>query len=203
MAKKTKASTQARVPSKSQKTALTAFRPMNIHVAQGSHAERKYRAMVGLPGGEAVLAEDLAPGFKPTRSHDLIFHKGKTIQALTFANFYIGGQQSWKASDIKAIDKALAAAMSDQSLNNVMIQYFNNQPVSSTLKGSQVLLGPSPSQFTQGDVEHLVRTLHTQGRFSGYEFGSTVFNFMLPSGTDEQRNSDVRPPCSPTQSGDP
>jgi hypothetical protein len=156
---------------------------MNIHVAHGSHAERKYRAMAGLPGGDAVLVDALAPGFKPTRSHDLIFHKGKTIQALTFANFYLGGQQAWKANDITAIDHALAAAMSDQRLNNVMMQYFNNQPVSSTLKGSQVLPGPAPSHFTQGDVEHLVRTLHAQGRFSGYAFGSTVFNVMLPSGT--------------------
>lgn len=73
--------------------------------------------------------------------------------------------------------------MSDQRLNNVMTQYFNNQPVSSTLNGSQVLPGPAPAHFTQGDVEHLVRTLHAQGRFSGYACGSTVFNFMLPSGT--------------------
>jgi hypothetical protein len=183
MAKRTKASEQARVRSQSQKTALTAFRPMNIHVAQGSQAERKYRAMAGLPGGDAALAGALAPGFKPTRSHDLIFHKGKTIPALAFANFYLGGQQAWKASDIKVIDQALAAAMSDQSLNNVMMQYFNHQAISSTLKGSQVLPGPAPSQFTQGDVENLVRTLHAQGRFSGYVFGSTVFNFMLPGGT--------------------
>jgi hypothetical protein len=183
MAKQTKASTQAQAPSKSQKTAVTAFRPMNIHVAQGSHAEKKYRSMAGLPGGEAALPEALAPGFKPTRSHDLIFHKGKTIQTLTFANFYVGGQPSWKASDITDIDKALAAAMSDQSLNNVMMQYFSSQPITSTFKGSQVLPGPAPSQFTQGDVENLVGTLYAQGRFSGYEFGSTVCNFMLPSGT--------------------
>jgi len=183
MAKTTNASAQARVPSKSQKTTLTAFRPMNIHVAQGSYAERKYRAMAGLPGGEAALADALAPGFKPTRSHDLIFHMGKTIQALSFANFYLGGQQAWKASDITAIDDALAAAMSDRSLNNVMMQYFSNQPLTSTFRGSQIRPGSAPSQFTQGDVENLVRSLHAQGLFSGYPLSSTVFNVLLPSGT--------------------
>lgn len=87
MVKKTKASTQTRVPSTSPNTALTAFRPMNIHVEQGSQAERKYRAMAGLPDGDVALADVLAPGFKPTRSHDLIFHKGKTIRTLTLQTF--------------------------------------------------------------------------------------------------------------------
>ena len=183
MAKKANASKQARVRSQSQHTSVRACRPMNIHVAPGSPAETTYRSRAGLPGGDAARADALAPGFTPTRSHDLIFHTGKTIRALTFTNVYVGGPQSWKASDITAIDTALAAAMSDQSLNNVMTQYFSNQPLSSTFTGSQILPDPIPSPFTQGDVETLVRTLQTQGRFSGYEFGSTVFNFMLPSGT--------------------
>jgi hypothetical protein len=183
MAKNTNASGQAHVRSTPQKTSLMPFRPMNIHVAQGSRAETKYRSRAGLPGGETALAEALAPGFRPTRSHDLMFHMGKTIRDLTFANFYVGGQESWKASDITAIDDALAAAMSDRSLNNVMMQYFSNQPLTSTFRGSQIRPGSAPSQFTQGDVENLVRTLHAQGLFSGYSLSSTVFNVMLPSGT--------------------
>src|SRR5262249_34133 len=43
--------------------------------------------------------------------------------------------------------------------------------------------GPKPSIFSQGDVENLVAQLHTQGHLSGFDLTSTVFNFLLPSGT--------------------
>jgi hypothetical protein len=44
-----------------------------------------------------------------------------------FANFYIAGD-SWQASDIQNIDWALAAAMTEPTLNNVMAQYFSVVP---------------------------------------------------------------------------
>src|SRR5207248_9170145 len=127
--------------------------------------------------------EAIAPGLRPTPRHDLRFHGGKTIADLTYTNFYIGGASSWSQSDIQNIDQSLAAAMSDPHLNNVIVQYFNNRPITTTFKPSQILTGPKPSAFSQGDVENLVSQLHSQGRLSGFELGSTVFNFMLPSGT--------------------
>src|SRR5437763_11800546 len=107
-------------------------RPMNVHVAQGSLAERMIRARAGLPGGQPAEPEAQVPGMPSTPRHDLHFHQGKTIQNLTFTNFYVGGINSWSQGDIQSIDIALAAAMSDQSLNNVMMQYFSNQPITST-----------------------------------------------------------------------
>jgi len=153
------------------------LRPMNVHVRKGSPAERKYRSMGGVPG---LKPEQIAPGLPQTPSHDLIYHGGKTIPTLTFTNFYIAGD-SWQASDIQNIDWALAAAMTEPTLNNVMAQYFDGVPTSKFMS-SQTLPGPVPAHFSQGDVEQLVTQLNSQGRFSSFDLSSTVFNFVLPRG---------------------
>jgi hypothetical protein len=100
-----------------------------------------------------------------------------------FTNFYVGGSAAWKKADIESIDKALASAMSDPDLNNVMSQYYPSGKISSTFHESQVLAGPPPKTVSQGDVENLVRTLYQAGTLGKLDFASTVINFMLPSGT--------------------
>ncbi|HKA56822.1 MAG TPA: hypothetical protein VKJ47_24520 [Candidatus Binatia bacterium] len=153
-------------------------RPMNIYVRRGSRAEDKYRAL----GGVAQLEpEELAPGIPPTPTHDLLYHGGKTIPNLTFTNFYVGGE-TWDPSDRQNIDQALAAAMAEPTLNNVMAQYFSGPPTS-TFTPSQTLPGPAPARMSQGDVEQLVSTLFAQGQFANFDLSSTVFNFLLPRGT--------------------
>lgn len=154
-------------------------RPMNIIVRRGSHAEDKYRALGGVMNLEP---EQIVPGIAPTPTHDLLYHGGKTIPALVFTNFYIGGN-AWSHSDIQNIDTSLAAAMTDPDLNNVMAQYFNGVAPTTTCKPSQKLPGAAPKTFSQGDVEKLVGDLYTQGKLAGFDYGSTVFNFMLPPGT--------------------
>lgn len=149
-------------------------RPMNVYVARGSSAEKAFRERAAIP-------EAIVPGIPPTPAHDLKNHGGKIIQDLRFTNFYIGAD-AWNHSDIANIDKALAAAMSDQDLNSVMVQYFPG-PISSTFDGSQNLPGPAPQIMSQGDIEQLVSTLYSQNKFSGHDLTSTVFNFLLPPGT--------------------
>ena len=161
----------------------THVRPMNVYVARGSLAEKTKRSLAGLPGGQPPEPEVIAPGLHPTPAHDLHFHGGKTIRNLNFTNFYVGGPGSWNPNDIQSIDTALTAAMSDQDLNNVMMQYFHKQPISSTFIPSHVLPGSAPSIVSQGDVENLVQQLNTQGQLTTFDLTSTVFNFMLPSGT--------------------
>jgi hypothetical protein len=161
---------------------LAKFRPMNVVVAPGSTAEKYYRAMAR-PLTSLIKPQAIAPGFPPTPEHNLINHGGKTIQNLVYTNFFVGGASSWAQTDIESIDQALAAAMADANLNNVMMQYFNNAPITSTFSPSHILPGTRPSQFSQGDVEQLVKSLFMQGALVGFEFSSTVFNFMLPSGT--------------------
>ena len=153
-------------------------RPMNIQVRRGSRAEDKYFALGGIPGLEP---EVIAPGIAPTPAHDLLYHGGKTITNLTFCNFYVAGD-AWQSNDIQNIDQALAAVMAEPKLNNVMAQYFSGVPTS-TFKGSQKLPGAAPARMSQGDVEQLVSSLFTQGKFSGFDLTSTVFNFMLPRST--------------------
>jgi hypothetical protein len=156
---------------------------MNVVVAKGSQAEKFFAERRGLPGGEEAHPEVIAPGIHPTPAHDLRFHGGRTIANLTFTHLYVGGTQSWNQSDIQNIDTALAAAMADADLNNVIMQYFGNQPITSTFKPSQILQGAKPAVCSQGDVENLVSQLHSDGHLKGFDLTSTVFNFMLPSGT--------------------
>jgi len=151
---------------------------MNIYVRRGSNAEDKYRRLGGVPD---LKPEQIAPGLPPTPRHDLLYHGGKTIPSLTFANFYVGGD-AWPAADVQNIDRALAAAMSEPTLNNVMAQYFSGLPTT-TFKSSQTLPGPAPAHMSQGDVEQLVARLVADGKVASFDLGSTVFNFMLPPGT--------------------
>src|SRR5260370_3535705 len=153
-------------------------RPMNVHVARGSRAETKSRALAGATN---LQPAQLAPGVKPSPTHDLLYHGGKTIPALRYSNFYVGAD-AWQANDVQSIDKALAAAMAEPTLNNVMAQYFSIAPTCRYL-GSQTLPGPAPTRLSQGDVEALLGDLAAQGRFSGLDLASTVFNLLLPRDT--------------------
>ena len=159
------------------------FRPMNVVVAGGSGAEKYFTDRRGLPGGEEAHPEVIAPGVRPTPRQGLRFHGGRTIRNLTFTNLYLGGSQSWNRSDVENIDAALAAAMADRDLNNVIVQYFGNRPITSNFQPSQILAGVQPAVLSQGDVENLVSQLHSEGRLIGFDLTSTVFNLMLPSGT--------------------
>lgn len=167
----------------SENARQNSWRPMNVAVAQGSKAEKKYRPTVEVAERAAVIGEAIVPGIHPTPEQDLIFHGGKTIQHLTYTNFYLGGAAAWDPSHITHIDQALAAAMTDAHLNNVIRQYFQNQPISTTFRPSQIIGSHQPAKFSQGDVEQLLRGLKTQGSLDGFDLGNTVFNFMLPRGT--------------------
>jgi hypothetical protein len=163
---------------KPKKQTGTYIRPMRVFVGHRTKAEKGFRSRVSMPEPTAI-----APGLPPTPEHDLIFHAGNTIANLVFTNFYVGGSDAWQASDIQSIDRALSAAMSDQNLNNVMCQYYPSGQIDSTFRGSQILAGPPPQTVSQGDVENLVLTLFGAGTLNGFDLTSTVFNFMLPSGT--------------------
>src|SRR5947209_5835292 len=127
------------------------YAPMRVVIHVGSEAAARYTRSAG------VNPDALAPGFPPSPADDLINHGGKTITDLKFANFYVAGETAWSASDTQNIDRALNAAMSDRKLNNVMMQYFNNQSITSTLVGSQKLPGAGPAVVSQGDAEQLLR----------------------------------------------
>ena len=163
---------------KSDQETSTYVRPLRVAFGRGTRAEKTLRARVSMPAPSAI-----APGLPRTPGHNLVFHGGNTITDLVFSNFFVGGTSAWSASDRKSIETSLALAMADQDLNNVMSQYYPTGQITSTFKGSQVLAGPPPETVSQGDVENLVLSLFRSGALDGFDFGSTVFNFLLPSGT--------------------
>jgi hypothetical protein len=102
-----------------------------------------------------------------------------TFPDLVFTNFFVGGS-AWDPQDRRNIDTALAKAMSDQGLNNVLIQYFRGAAnITSTFQPSALMPGDPPDTISQPEVEDLVRQL----RLEGFDLERTVFNFMLPRGT--------------------
>lgn len=156
----------------------TTFRPLNI-VALSPRPEEETADRA--PLHEAVGA--IAPGIPPTPEHDLIFNGGKTIAALNFVNIYVAGDTAWNSNDRASIDSALAAAMSDPDLNNVIAQYFPGQTVSAVSAPSMNLSVPAPAVVSMGDVEAMVQTMYGQGSFAGFDLTTTVFNYLLPPGT--------------------
>jgi hypothetical protein len=74
--------------------------------------------------------------------------------------------------------------LSDRSLNDVMVQYFNNQPIKSTFLGSHKLTGAAPMVVSQGDAELLVSDLQKQDALDGADLATTFVNLLLPSGTE-------------------
>jgi hypothetical protein len=93
------------------------------------------------------------------------------------------GANAWDPQDIQRIDEDLEKAMTDQHLNNVLIQYFRGAAnTSSTFRPSSRLSG-KPDTISQPEVEALLADLQSQGKLSGFDFSNTVFNFMLPRGT--------------------
>ncbi len=165
-------------------------RPMKVFVRPNSAAERGFYSRAVMPKPEA-----LAPGLPPTPEHNLIFHGGKTIANLSYANFYVGGAGAWDPNDIQSVDTSLAAAMSDQNLNNVMVQYYPDGKISTAFQGSQILAGPPPAVVSQGDVEGLVRTMCNAGQYDNFDLSTTVMNFLLPSGTILNTNPDPTTPA--------
>jgi hypothetical protein len=155
---------------------------MRVVVKPGSKAEAKHqpkrREAVRKPSPEL-----LAPGFQPTPEKDLKFRGGYTIPNLSYVNFYVGGPASWSQSDVDSINTALAAAMSDPGLNNVMRQYFSNQEITTTFLASHFVGSRRPRKVTQTSTEQLIGSLFSGGALGGLDFRTTVVNILLPRGT--------------------
>src|SRR5260370_5870164 len=97
--------------------------------------------------------------------------------------------------------------MSDQGLNNVLIQYFRGAPnITSTFQSSTLLPGNTPATISQPQVEDLVRQLRAEGKLNGFDLGRTVFNFMLPRDTvltiDDGSGDQSRPSGHANNSGE-
>ena len=130
-----------------------------------------------------VRQSQLIDDASPAPNEDLRYRGGRTIRDLSYVNLYISGDTAWSKADVERIDGSLSAAMRDQYLNNVLLQYYNNQPISSTALPSHPLVGYTPKTVTRGDIQNFAAYLHQQGFLQSYDLKNTVFNFLLPPGT--------------------
>jgi hypothetical protein len=161
---------------------LSGARPLNVFVKSGSKAELSSRRVASrsmvAPKEAPPQMEVIATGFQPRPELNLHDRGGKIIQDLVYTNFFVGGNEAWDPQDIQLIDLALSKAMSDQRLNNVLLQYFRGAAsISSTFRPSVVL-----SSAVAG-VETMLKDLQANGALNGFPIDQTVFNFMLPRAT--------------------
>lgn len=131
---------------------------LNVVLRPGSEAEGAYRSAV------------LAPGFGPEPSLDLRYFGGKTLPSLRWTHIYLG---DWDAGERASLDRAVAAAMRDQGLNNVLAQYFPGSQVSATFAGSTTHPGTAPKRVYRDTVEALV---------AGLDAGPSLACILLPPG---------------------
>ncbi len=121
-------------------------------------------------------------GMPATPNEDLRRRSGKTIKDLTYLNIFVGGPTKWNSTDRQWIDYALEAGMTDPYMNHVIMQYFDNQPVSADFRGSFWMSGYQPQTVTQYNLKQVTKLLYQQGSFKGMPLDSTIINFFLPSG---------------------
>jgi hypothetical protein len=155
---------------------------LHVNLMPMSPAETLYLPKMAAHRPRLIQSADRVAQIAAQPSYDLIYQGGKTLPNLTFTIFYLGGDAAWQASDRTNIDQALAAAMADRDLNNVMGQYFST-PITSTFRASSVLAGSPPQTVDQSTAEQMLVTLHQQGKLQGYDLTQTVFCLALPSGT--------------------
>jgi len=157
-------------------------KPMRIQARRGSLAEKRYYAHSALPEPWR-MPKAIANGVSPRPLEDLIFHGGKIVPQMRFQNIYCGSSADWQASDIEKIDTAIAAAMRDKRLNNVMRQYFDGTTLSCDPLESLKLADSKPKLFDEPDVQAKIVTLFRAGQIRDSDLDTIIFNLLLPRGT--------------------
>ena len=144
-----------------------------------SSRQLSYTSLGGSDGRQFDIVDDATP----QATVGLRYHGGRTIRDLSYVNLYVSGDTRWSRRDVEEIDRRLSAAMQDEQLNNVLLQYFENQPIRSTALPSHPLVGYTPNTVTRGDIQNIIGWLHRQGFLKTFDLQNTVFNLLLPSGT--------------------
>lgn len=150
--------------------------------SRGGRSKSPRGAFLKASGGN-VRRQQLRDGATATPSEDLKYRGGRIIRDLSYVNLYVSGDTDWSTADVEQIDGSLSAAMRDEHLNNVLLQYFNNQSIRSTPLPSHPLIGYTPQVVSRGDIQNYATYLFRQGLLEPYDLPNTVFNFLLPPGT--------------------
>jgi hypothetical protein len=159
-----------------------ALRALNVVLGPGSEAHR-HAAHPHATNGSHARSANLADGFSPRPSWNLVDNGGRTIADLTFVNRYVGPGGAWAADDMQNIDHALSAAMSDPGLQSVIAQYFDGHGVTSTMLPSAAFETALPDTVHKDEAESLARQLHDVGVLGDADPANCVINILLPRGT--------------------
>lgn len=157
--------------------------PMRIQARKGSLAERQYYETSALPGGAWRMPAAIARGIDPAPLNDLMYHGGKVVPQMVFQNIYLGSASNWAQSDIAFIDSAIARAMRDKRLNNVMAQYFPGATLSCDVRQSLVLDDAKPVQLDEPDIQAKIIELYGAKKIARQDLNETLFNLLLPPGS--------------------
>jgi hypothetical protein len=156
--------------------------PMRIQARRGASAEQRYYHRSALPEPWR-MPKAIANGVSPRPLEDLIFHGGTIVPQMLFQNIYCGSSADWNSSDVEKIDVAIAAAMRDKRLNNVMAQYFADTTLSCDPLESLKLEDQKPVLFDEPDVQAKIVTLFRSGQIRASDLETTIFNLVLPRGS--------------------
>jgi hypothetical protein len=135
--------------------------PLNLVLRPDSPAEAAFRSAV------------LAPGFEPAPGLALVYLGGRTLSNLAYRLVYLG---RWQAAERGDLDRALAGAMRDPGLNEILAQYFPEAPVTVTVEGSSVHRGTIPERVDKAFVEALV------SHIAGADEADVAICVLLPRG---------------------
>jgi hypothetical protein len=155
----------------------TRIRPMNVVVAPGSPAEATYRRH------RDAHAAAIEPGFPPLQQLDMHHFEGRSMKDMAYVNHFVGKPEAWDPSDVERIDAALAAAMTDTNLNNMLAQYFDGAPPTTTPIARRQLSQALAKDVYKDTIEGVVRDLHSGDALTGLDLTKTVLTFMLPPGS--------------------
>jgi hypothetical protein len=123
-------------------------------------------------------ADAITPGYEPRPDLNLEDLGGKTLPSLGWVSVYLDG---WAEPDRQALDGALAAAMTDPGLNEVIAQYFPGETVEAHFAGSRTI-PDAPKRADEKAVEKLVRRLHREGVLDGQDPETTAVVMLLGPG---------------------
>ena len=129
------------MPAHTQTRNRTYEGPLSVVLRPDSEAAASYRSAV------------LSPGFGPEAGLALRFFGGRTLSHLRYALLYLG---AWTETERSQLDHAIASAMRDRDLNNVLAQYFPRNKVTATFAGSRQHGGTVPKRVARTTVEAFV-----------------------------------------------
>ena len=148
------------------------------------HSVSTYRARGIVFASKGLAASRRGTAIAPAPEEDLVFRGGRMLPDMSYKIFYVG--DVWATSPLsdfrRQLDFALAAAMSDPALNDIVGQYFAGSPILTTALPSAVLNVPVQDVVNKDDVQGFVKQLFTSGDLSDIDFPNCAVNFVLPPG---------------------